>query len=154
MQSMFKSVQGFVPSLKVGASPALDKAGDSAFILSWKECLALFLTFDSRAAGASASSADVVTVMYGEQAAQGRFAEVVEVWGKHRDAVAYANVAILQDCKWLLEPAEQAVLKKIGSAIVAKKSGDVCGGPAAKKPKKGAVAPVDAKDLVAALFQR
>jgi hypothetical protein len=154
MQSMFKSVQGFVSSLKVGASPALDKAGDSAFMLSVKECLALFLTFDSRAAGASAGSADVVTVMYGEQAAKGRFAELAEVWGKNRDAVAYANVAILQAFNWLLGPAEQADLRKIGSAIVAKKSGDVSGGPAAKKSKKGAVAPVDAKDLVAALFQR
>ena len=152
MQSMFKTVQGFVFMLKLGAKPALEKAGDSAFMTGVKESLALFLHYVPGGAGAAAGSKANVKHIYGMPAAKARWDELATVWAKDKDAVVYADVNTLQAFSWLLLSDQQMELRKTGASIVAKTSGDVSVGPA-KTPRKGAEA-FDTKCMVASLFER
>lgn len=152
LQSTFKVVQGFVKALKLGTSPALEKAGDSPFMTVVKERLGLF--FLRPAVGAPASSTAAAVVKTPQVAAAEEWAKLKDTWDGNREAVEYAAVARLQAYQFLLEKAVQDDLRKIGAAIVAMKSE---AGPAStnpKKPKKGAAAGASAQSAVAALFAK
>ena len=69
-------------------------------------------------------------------AAKHRWDELAIVRAQSQDAVADADVAILQAFSWLVDAAQQATLRKTGAIIVAQKSGDVSAGPASNKKKR------------------
>lgn len=152
MQSTFKVTQGFVGSLKLGAAPALEKAGDSPFMAVAKARLGLLLMMPPPVGQAAAGSAQGVVTKYGREAAAQHWAEIKASWEKDKGTVSYAAVSNLQAFSWLLQKAEQGELRKVGSAIVAMKS-EGPSGPA-KKVKKGAAAGASAQSMVAALFTK
>ncbi len=115
--------------LKLGAKPALEKAGDSAFMTGVKESLALFLHYVPGGAGPAAGSKQNVKVVYGLVAAEHRWTELTKPWSSNQDTVAYADVAILQSLSWLSDGAQQAELRKTGSNIVAKRAATSLSGP-------------------------
>eukprot|EP00972_Heterocapsa_arctica_P064890 9577874-Heterocapsa_arctica.AAC.1 len=119
-----------------------------------KSCLALFLVYrNPKAAETAGSEAALETpVVYGAAAATARYAAMVQA-GVDKTEVPYIDLAVLQCFSWLLDPAQQKELKKIGSAMISKKGGEV-GAPATKKAKKGSVAPSEVNDMVALLFKR
>jgi hypothetical protein len=151
--AIFSLVHGFVRALKAGTTPAIEKAGDSAFMITVKLRLGLYLTCKNPLAGRSSASVDAQPkILVGVEAARKRFADIVDL-AKQKKEIAYVDLTILLCFSWLLDPVQVNELKKFANSVVSGKGGDL-NQPAAKKAKKGSLAPSDAKDMVAMLFKR
>ena len=73
-------VFGFVRGLKAGIPPALEKGGDSAFMLAARKQLAFFLTtrVHPKGSGSVSSTGEAPQFLYGAEAARLRYDRVCD----------------------------------------------------------------------------
>lgn len=102
--------------------------------------------------GSDASASSDAKMLVGKDAAEARFAHVVQLHAASPEKVSLAIVVPLQVFSWLLSSEQQAKVKTICSDIaLTNKRASPSGGSNATSKKKDAK---DAKAVVAALFKK